>query len=115
MGLVVRAFPLLPGKREALQVFVTELSERRRETDEFYKAFGVTRESVYIQKMPQGDRVIVCTDLGDVVSPARAFAAEQAPFNAWFKAKVLELTGFDLNVQPLGPDSTQLFDWRNKA
>ena len=114
MGRVVRAFPLLPGKRETLERFLAELVERRKETNQFYRAYGVSRESAHLQRTPHGDLVIVCTDLEDTPKAAEEYAAETAPFHAWFKAQVLEFSGIDPNVQPLGPECTELFDWRDR-
>ena len=116
MNRVVRAFPLLPGKREAFERFVSELTARRTERDQFYRAYGVARESAHLQSTPQGDLLIVCTDVaGDPQSLAESYGAETAPFHAWFKGKVLELSGIDPNSQPLGPECRCVFDWPSKG
>ncbi len=115
MALVVRAFPLLPGKRAALTSFLGELKAHQGETDRFYRAYGVKRESAHLQSTPQGDLLIVCTDLEEVEATARSYAAETEPFHVWFKAKVLELSGIDPNQQPLGPECRCVFDWQDKG
>jgi hypothetical protein len=115
MARVVRAFPLLPGKREALLDFLSDLTARQAETDQFYRPYGVMRESAHLQTTPHGDLVIVCTDLEDADSAAKSYAAEAAPFHAWFKAKVFEVSGIDPNKQPLGPECSCVFDWRDKG
>jgi hypothetical protein len=112
MPRVVRAFPLLPGKHRALAAFLDELTERKAENDRFYRAHGVTRESAHLQSTPLGEMVIVCTDVDDPTEAAAAYAARTTPFEAWFKAKILELSGVDPNLQPLGPPSRCLFDWQ---
>ena len=111
MARVVRAFPLLEGKRDTLMSFLAELEKRAEDTAQFYKAYGVTRESAHVQSTPQGDLLIVCTDLADADATARAYAAEAAPFHAWFKGKVLEVTGFDPNQTPFGPEGSCVLDW----
>ena len=81
MARIVRAFPLLPNKREALAAFIAELTSRRIETQQFYRAYGVTRESAHLQSTPHGDLLIVCTDLADgVEAAAKAYAAETENF-----------------------------------
>ena len=45
MNRLVRAFPLLPGKREAFDAFVAEVRYRRDEVNAFYKTYGIIRES----------------------------------------------------------------------
>jgi hypothetical protein len=113
MGRVVRAFPLLPGKRDAFDSFIAELKARHDETNVFYRGYGVVRESAHLQSTPQGDLVIVCTDLDDVQSAASSYKAATEPFDAWFKAKVLEMSGIDPNERPLGPDCRCVFDWQD--
>jgi hypothetical protein len=114
MALVVRAFPILPGKHETLASFLAELKARGEETDRFYRAYGVKRESAFLQKRPHGDLLIACTELEEVEPAARAYAAETAPFHAWFKSKVLEVSGIDPNKDPLGPECSCVFDWQDK-
>jgi hypothetical protein len=114
MARVVRAFPLLPGKGEVLRAFLAELTARQSETGQFYRGYGVTRESAHLQTTPHGDLLIVCTDLQDTQSAAAAYAAETEPFHAWFKAKVFEVSGIDPNKQPLGPECSCVFDWQDK-
>jgi len=113
MARVVRAFPILPGKREAFTSWLAELKTRQAETDSFYRAYGVTRESAHLQNTPQGDLVIVCTDLADAQTTAASYAAATEPFHAWFKSKVLEMSGIDPDKQPLGPECNCVFDWQD--
>ena len=46
---------------------------------------------------------------------AHDYAESQAPFELWFKGKVLELCGVDANRQPEGPPAKPLFDWPGLA
>jgi hypothetical protein len=111
MDRLVRAFPLLPGKREAFQAFTEEVRRRSVETNAFYSAYGIVRESWHLQQTPNGDLIICCTDIGDLKTAAPAYAAAHGSFDAWFKQQVQELCGVDPNTQPLGPECTTLFDW----
>ena len=107
-GRVVRAFPLLPGKRGALADFVAELAAHREETKAFYRAHGVLHESIHLHSMPQGDMVIVCTDLGEPGTTVARLAPEEMPFHAWFKAKVISLIDTDPKSQT--PKCSNVFD-----
>src|SRR5262245_11205004 len=115
MDRCVRACPLLPahGEAGAFESFIAELKARQAETNAFYQGYGVIRESAHVQSAPHGDLVIVCTDLGDAQAAASSYAAATAPFQAWFKAKILELSGIDSNKQPLGPECRSVFDWQD--
>jgi len=115
MHRLVRAFPLLPGKREAFDAFVAEVRYRRTEVSTFYKTYGIVRESWHLQSTPAGDMVICCTDLQDLAAAAHDYAESHAPFETWFKGRVLELCGVDPNRQPEGPSAKPLFDWLGLA
>ena len=112
MPLVVRAFPVLQGKEEDIRKLAAEMAgSRRQEAAEFYKSFGVVRESWHYQETPHGPMVIGVTELDDDPSAkAQAYAESIRPFDSWFKDQVRNLTGVDPNVQPLGPPSEVIFD-----
>lgn len=111
MPYVVRAFPLIRPVAE-LQTFLAALSGARREdTDKFYRQYGVSHESAYMQETPHGNLLIVVTILEDQHQAAPRFKAASEEFHAWFKARLLYLTGVDANVTPLGPPTTEVFSW----
>lgn len=115
MDRLVRAFPLLPGRREAFHAFVRELGERHAETRQFYEGYGITGESWHLQETPSGDMIIVCTDIQDLAGAAPRYARSQAPFETWFKARVLECCGVDANRLPKGPPAAPVFQWPMSA
>ena len=104
-----RIYPLT--SREALDEFADELRSRSRETHAFYEGFGVPREVWFAQETDYGPVVIGVTALKQ---PERTseYAATDEPFATWFKQRVIEVTGVDPNVTPLGPPSEQVFDFR---
>jgi len=115
--MVVRAFPVLPGKEQAARDFAAAVGARRDETGRFFKRYGVTRESWQLQKTPQGAFIIVVTQLGaapglEVQVQAQAYASAQDAFDRWFKDNVRELCGVNPDEQPLGPPTETLFDWQ---
>jgi hypothetical protein len=117
MAMVVRAFPVLPGKEQAAREFASTLgSTRRQEAIAFFNRYGVSRESWHLQQTPQGTLIIVVTELG--VSPglqvhvqAQAYASAQHAFDRWFKDNVRELCGINPDEQPLGPPTQTIFEW----
>ncbi|HXU30758.1 MAG TPA: hypothetical protein VN851_09295 [Thermoanaerobaculia bacterium] len=113
MPLVVRAFPILPGKEEDLRAFASELTGARRpEAAEFYRQFGVRHENWHLQQTPNGAWVIAITDLiEDPQLAAQAYAESERPFDRWFKDKVLEISGSDPDLEPLGPPTEAILDW----
>jgi hypothetical protein len=91
------AFPLLPGKTEAAKEFAkTCMISKRTEYAVALKSQGVTKESWFLQKTPQGDMVIVHFEADDVEKAFEAQAKSKAPFDVWFKQQVKSITGVDL-------------------
>ncbi|HXU46083.1 MAG TPA: hypothetical protein VN783_11205 [Thermoanaerobaculia bacterium] len=113
MPLVVRAFPVLPGKEEDLRAFASELTgSRRPEAAEFFGIFGVRHESWHLQQTPNGALVIAVTDLADdPQKAAQAYAGSERPFDRWFKEQVYSLSGINPDLEPLGPPTEPIFDW----
>ena len=111
MPLIVRAFPVLPGKEADVRKLAAAMAgERRQEAQEFYRSFGVIRESWHFQETPHGPLVIGVTEVTEPDARAQEYAASTKPFDSWFKEQVRLLTGIDPNVSPLGPDSELIFD-----
>jgi len=92
-------FPLLPGKRVALEAFVRELTEERRDAHDAFHV-TVTRESWFLQPTPLGDLVIVYLESPDPAEVFAELAVSQGEFEVWFRAQVRDLTGMDLTMLP---------------
>ena len=111
MSLIVRAYPL-PRGRQALEAFAAELrNDRAQETRDFYKNYGA-RETWHVQETEHGTWVISVAQLDgrEVADVGAEYAATTAAFDTWFKQRVLEVTGIDPNLQPLGPPTECVFD-----
>ena len=108
MALVVRAYPV--RNREAVGHFIGELQRRAEETRNFYRKFNVKRETWFFQHTEHGPIVIGVTELNDVAKNAAAYKEATDPFASWFKEQVVEMSGVDPNVTPLGPPSEMVFD-----
>jgi hypothetical protein len=117
MPLIVRAFPVLRGKEEDVRKLAAEMAgPRREEAREFFRSFGVVRESWHYQETPHGPLVIGVTEVdGDLSAIAQEYAESSRPFDRWFKEQVKNLSGIDPDVQPLGPPSEVIFDTQGEA
>jgi hypothetical protein len=114
MPQLVRAFPLRRPVEE-LQEFARALAGRRAEADAFYRGFGIARESWHVQHTPSGPWVIGVTEIADPGEAAPRYAGSTTGFDTWFKEQVRHLTGIDPDAAPLGPPTTQVFDWSDQA
>jgi hypothetical protein len=113
MPMIVRAFPVLPGKDDAALAFAREAGEMRKEqTASFLQSYGVRRESWHLQRSPHGTFIIVVTDVEEPpLEKARAYGAAQGAYERWFKNSVKTLSGIDPDTQPLGPPTETIFSW----
>lgn len=117
MAMIVRAFPVLPGKEDAALKFAEAVGgARRNDTATFLESFGVRRESWHLQRTPHGAQVIVVTDVEDPpLAKAQAYSASQGTYDRWFKDNVKALCGVDPDTQPLGPATETIFSWDSAA
>lgn len=107
--LIVRAFSV--RSRAAVEEFARELNQRSDESRQFYESFGITREAWFFQSWDHGDIVIGVTEAQEPVREnADEYAATREGFAAWFKQRVMDVTGVDPNVTPLGPPTDLVFD-----
>jgi hypothetical protein len=104
--------PVLPGKTEAAKAFAKALmNERRADLDSALTT--ITKESWFIQSTPMGDFMIVYFQAPDPDAVHAALAASQDPFDVWFRAQVLDVTGVDVSKPPES-SPVQIFDWTKK-
>ncbi|MCB1233119.1 MAG: hypothetical protein KDN19_22945 [Verrucomicrobiae bacterium] len=111
----VRAFPVLPGKEEVLAAFMRAMKERGEEVDDFYRRYGVTMESWHIQTSPDGGVLVIVTSEAKDDAAFAAHAASDHPFDTWFKDRVKEISGINLNETPRGEPSREGFCWRDQC
>ena len=111
MASLASAFPVLPGKWEALRRFTQEMGgPRRSEYEASRRRLGITIERSYLQQTPQGDLVIVYTEADHPEDLLERIAASQDPFDVWFKQQLQEIHGVDFNQPPPGPPPELIFD-----
>jgi hypothetical protein len=112
MELLVRAFPILPGKEEQMRQFARELqTTRAAAAADFYSRLGIAHESWHVQQKPDGVWVIAITQFGTrpMAAAAEDYAKSRHDFDQWFKEQVMEVSGVDPVTTPLGPPTTCVF------
>jgi len=110
-GITISARIYPARSREAVVEFAGQLRARAAETRAFYEGFDVPREVWFLQETGDGPIVIGVTAMR---APERVqeYAETNEPFAAWFKQRVIDVTGVDPNKTPLGPPSDQVFDFQ---
>ena len=103
------AFPLLEDKTEDARAFFREVETQRKSA---YAAserrINVTKESWHLQQTPQGDLLLAYIESPDFAGALGRFSRSGEEFDRWFKRRVAEVTGVDMNDPPPGPPSERL-------
>jgi hypothetical protein len=98
---VVVALPILPGKEEEWRRFAQELEETHaREYEDLRDRLGIRAGSVSLVWTPRSEMALVRAEVEDPEAVLGTLRASKEPFDAFFKEKVLELHGYDLDRPP---------------
>lgn len=101
--------PILPGKTGPARAFMDRLeTDRKQEYAASEQRIGIVREFWFLQSTPSGDLYVAYMESPDFGRALQMFSASQDPFDVWFKERLLDVTGLDLNVPPGGPLSELL-------
>ena len=65
----------------------------------------MTKEVWALQALPAGDAFVVYFEGADIAAAFGQFAASQEAFDRWFKDRVRDASGADLDAPPPGPMS----------
>ncbi len=92
------AVPLLPDKTEDARAFQRELdTERKADYDRSERRIGITKEVWYLAALPSGDHLIAYMESADFPRALGMFVASREDFDQWFKRRLAEVTGLDMN------------------
>lgn len=112
MGDVAFVAPFLPGKVEDHRRFCEELvGSRRDEYQASRQRLGIKREAAWHQETPAGKVSVVYIEADDPASAMQGMGSSTDSFDEWFRARVLDIHGFDL-ANPSGPPPEQVLDYR---
>lgn len=93
--------PILPGRSEDARAFMRELETDQREG---YAAseqrIGITKEVWHLASVQGSDMLIASIETPDFASALEAFVASRDDFDLWFKRRLADATGLDLNDPP---------------
>jgi hypothetical protein len=93
--------PLLAGKTADAREFMRELEEeRKREYEESERRIGITREHWFLAETPSGPQLVAYMESNDFNQTFAAFSQSRDEFDLWFKRRLAETTGLDMNNPP---------------
>jgi len=103
MDHICLVLPVLAEKTDDARAFMRELEEvRKAEFDASERRIGISKELWYLAKLPTGDQLVGYIESKDFGAAVAQFSASQDGFDLWFKARMHQATGVDLNHLPEG-------------
>lgn len=113
METVFVLLPILPDKVEAWRRLCQEVAGTRREQYEASRQrLGVVHEQVSLLRLAHADVAVLAIEAADPERALAALASSTAPFDRWFRRKLLDVHGFNLNQPISGPQRELLFEWQ---
>ncbi len=104
MDQICLVVPITPGKTEDAKDFMRDLEENRKgDYDQSERRIGITKEVWYLAHTPGGDQLVAYMETPDFGRALSLFSASQDEFDLWFKRRLADATGLDLNTPPSGP------------
>jgi ribosomal protein L16 Arg81 hydroxylase len=106
------ALPVLSGKTEDARAFFQELEQsRKQEFAASEQRINITKELWFLQQTPQGDLLVAYIESPNAANALQQFSQSQEMFDQWFKRRLAEVTGVDLNNPPPWPLSEQVSNY----
>jgi len=102
MDQICLVVPILPGRTADARDFMRELS-RNANYQVSEQRIGIVKEAWYLARTPAGDQLVAYVESPDFPKALSAFAQSQDQFDRWFKQRLADATGLDLNTLPTAP------------
>jgi len=105
------AVPIPPGKTDAIRRLTQEsLGARRNEYDDLQRRSGVTEESYWLQRDPEGGDLLIVVSDSDQSDFLAIMANPQTDFDRWYRDQIQEIFGVD-PAQAAGERNELLGRW----
>jgi hypothetical protein len=93
--------PILDGKSQDARAFMDELENVRKDAyNRSERRIGITKELWWIAALPSGDHLVAYMETEDFGNALSLFSQSQDEFDLWFKHRLNNATGVDLNNPP---------------
>jgi hypothetical protein len=92
---------VLPGKEDDLRAFYREVDgPRQQDYDRSERRLGITKEIVWLAPIDGGSAAVIYIESENFEQAFSQFVQSQDEFDLWFKQRVLDVSGLDLNDPP---------------
>jgi hypothetical protein len=93
--------PVLPGRADDARDFMRELEESRKaDYARSEERIGITKEVWFLAPMDGGHSLVAYMETADFAHALGLFSQSRDDFDMWFKRRLADATGVDLNVPP---------------
>ena len=93
--------PLLPGKEDELRAFYRDVEgPRQQDYDRSEQRLGITKEIAWRAPIDGGSAAVIYIESENFEQAFSQFVQSQDEFDLWFKQRVLDISGLDLNDPP---------------
>src|SRR3954464_14369840 len=93
--------PIQQGHADDARAFMEELeASRKNEYARSEERIGITKEVWFLAGVPGGDVMVAYMETNDFTNALRLFSQSQEDFDMWFKRRLADATGVDLNDPP---------------
>jgi hypothetical protein len=94
-------FPIRSGKTQDARDFQKELSQHRMaEYERSERRIGITKEDWFIAAVDGGEQFVAYMESPDFNKAFGQFVQSRDDFDLWFKKRLADVTGVDLNNPP---------------
>ena len=101
MDQICLLMPVLPGRVDDARDFMDELDrDRSTEYDRSEQRIGIDKEVWFLASAPHDVSLVAYIEAADFARALEQFSASEDEFDRWFKSRLREVTGIDLNDPP---------------
>lgn len=101
MDQICLVIPVLAARVDAARDFMRALdAERRAEYDHCARRIGIDKEAWFLASGPQEVSLITYVEAADFAHALGRFASSTEDFDGWFKDRLADVTGIDLDDPP---------------
>ena len=101
MGHTCLVVPVLPGKEGELRAFYREVDgPRQQDYERSEQRLGITKEIAWVAPVDGGSAAVIYIESENFEQTFSEFVQSQDEFDLWFKQRVLDISGLDLNNPP---------------
>ena len=109
MDHICLAVPILDGRTQDARDFMDELeNSRKADYDRSERRIGIPKELWFLAALPSGYHFIAYMESNDFEKSLGMFSQSQDDFDLWFKDRLANATGLDLNNPPPGMQLPEL-------